>query len=387
MRRAACSFVPPHILRNIAERGEGDAAASAQEALMLSAELRIERAIDSGAPPSASFTAGAGAPQLHRLIFDAANKRSLPGDPVRDEGDPRSKDIAINEAYDGSGKTYDLYRSVYGRDSIDGRGMRLNASVHYAKNYANALWNGKQMIYGDGDGRYFQRFTKSLDVIGHELTHGVTQYSARLAYENEPGALNEHFSDVFGALTRQHANKQTALRADWLIGAGIFTKKVHGDAIRSMKSPGTAYDDPILGKDPQPAHMSDFLRTAEDDGGVHINSGIPNRAFYELAILLGGKAWAIAGKIWYRALTRKLRRTSRFQDCADATYECATELYGTQSAPQQAVTAAWRAVGIVVSEAAVSAGPRLPIQVTETETYEPPAAAAELPAGLPRIRS
>ena len=381
MRRAAvCSIVPPYILRNIAERGEGEAAAIAQEAITLSAELRDERFASDGVPALAGKPpAGAGAPL--RRVFTAENKRNLPGQRV----ELPNRDVAVREAYDGSGKTWDLFNKAFGRDSIDGRGLRLDSTVHYGTRYSNALWNGRQMIYGDGDGRYFLRFTKCLDVIGHELTHGVTQYSARLEYENESGALNEHFSDVFGVLTRQFASKQTAARANWLVGAGLYTKRVEGEAIRSMKAPGSAYDDPVLGKDPQPSHMRDYVRMTEDDGGVHINSGIPNRAFYELSVLLGGKAWAVAGKIWYRTLTQKLRPASRFQDCADATYESAGELFGLQSGPQRAVLAAWRAVGIVVSESILSAGPRLSVRAPEP--YQPPAAAAELPATLPRVRS
>lgn len=379
MRRAAvCSIVPPHILRNIAERGEGDAAAMAQEAITLSAELRAGRSLDMANVVSGEVE-GRGAPQ--RAVFTAEGKRTLPDQRV----ELPTKDVAAREAYDGSGKTWELFHKAFDRDSIDGRGLRLDSTVHYGTRYSNALWNGRQMILGDGDGRYFQRFTKCLDVIGHELTHGVTQYSARLRYENESGALSEHFSDVFGVLTRQFASKQTAARADWLVGAGLYTKRVQGAAIRSMKAPGTAYDDPVLGKDPQPAHMRDYVRTTEDDGGVHINSGIPNRAFYEIAILLGGKAWAVAGRIWYRTLTQKLRPASRFQDCADATYESATELFGVQSGPQIAVLAAWRAVGILVSESIVSTGPRAPVRAPES--YQPPAPAAELPAALPRVRS
>src|SRR5258705_701935 len=155
------------------------------------------------------------------------------------------------------------------------------------------------MLYGDGDGRIFNRFTKVLDVIGHELTHGVTQYTAALDYHDQSGALNEHFSDVFGILVKQYSLKQTAKKADWLIGAGIFTQRVHGAAIRSMKAPGTAYDDPTLGRDPQPAHMKNYVKSHDDSGGVHVNSGIPNHVFYLVATALGGNAWEVAGKIWY----------------------------------------------------------------------------------------
>ena len=138
------------------------------------------------------------------------------------------------------------------------------------------MWNGSQMLYGDGDNSIFIDFTKGNDVIGHELTHGVTQYEANLTYSQQLGALNESVSDVFGSLLEQYHLQQTAGDADWLIGQGLLTANVKGIALRSMKAPGTAYDDPVLGKDPQPAHMKDYVNTVSDNGGVHINSGIPN---------------------------------------------------------------------------------------------------------------
>jgi hypothetical protein len=219
----------------------------------------------------------------------------------------------VNEAYDGLGATFDLYHDAYGRNSIDDRGLRLDASVHYRERFNNAFWNGRQMVFGDGDGVIFGRFTRCIDVIGHELTHGVTQFEAGLDYEGQAGALNESFSDVFGSLVKQYALGQTAEQADWLIGAGLFAAGVKGRALRSMRAPGTAYDDPRIGRDPQPAHMRDYVDTTDDNGGVHINSGIPNRAFCMAATSLGGQAWKQAGAIWYRALTDVLRGASNFR--------------------------------------------------------------------------
>jgi Zn-dependent metalloprotease len=210
------------------------------------------------------------------------------------------------------------------------------------------------MVYGDGDEdlpegqRLFNRFTISLDVIGHELTHGVTQYEAALAYWQQPGALNESMSDVFGSLVKQRRLGQTAAEADWVIGQGLFTSNVNGVGIRSMKAPGTAYDDPVLGRDPQPAHMNDYLNTIEDNGGVHINSGIPNHAFYVAAREMGGYAWEKAGQIWYVALRDKLREGSDFQACAEYTFQVAGERYGAGGLEQQAVKKGWMEVGIDV---------------------------------------
>jgi Zn-dependent metalloprotease len=256
---------------------------------------------------------------------------------------------------------------VYGRDSIDGNNMRVDSTVHYLRGYDNAFWNGQQMIYGDGDEdlpvdeRLFNRFTKSLDVIGHELTHGVTQYTANLEYQDQPGALNEHFSDVFGSLVRQWKLGQAADQADWLIGADLLTANVNGAGIRSMKEPGTAYDDPVLGKDPQPGHMDDYVTTTQDNGGVHINSGIPNRAFYHVATELGGSAWEKAGLIWYRTLTEgQLGAQDGFQVTADLTVAVAGHLYGADSLEQEAVRKGWDAVGVLVSGEIPPPEPPLP---------------------------
>lgn len=364
-----CCFLPPHMLRALAERGDAEERDQAHAALEASAQFRGERL---GAGPVAAFVA-VPAGERRRTIYDARRGRELPGKLIRDEGGRAVGDDAANEAYDGAGKTYDFYRRVLGRNSIDGRGLRLDATVHYGQRFDNAQWNGRQMIYGDGDGKLFERFTKSLDVIAHELTHGVTQYTAAFAYSGEPGALSEHVSDVFGVLVRQYSLKQTAAKADWLVGAGLFTARVNGAAVRSMKAPGTAYDDALLGKDPQPWHMRDYLKLTDDNGGVHVNSGIPNHAFYLVATALGGKAWEAAGRIWYAALTTKLRPRSTFRDCARATRDAAAELYGAGSEPQRAVEQAWRTVGIDVA-AVAGYGPRLPISepAAEIPTHHPP---------------
>jgi Zn-dependent metalloprotease len=288
------------------------------------------------------------------VIYTANHGDTLPGTQVRGEGDPANTDPAVNEAYDGAGATYDLYHDVYVRDSVDGAGLQLNSTVHFQNNYDNAFWNGQQMVYGDGDEalpadqRLFNRFTIAIDVIGHELTHGVTQYTANLIYTDQPGALNESISDVFGVLVKQRSLGQTVAEADWLVGKGLLADRVHGVALRSMKAPGTAYDDPILGKDPQPAHMKDYQNIGGDNGGVHINSGIPNHAFYVAAMNMGGNAWEKAGRIWYVTLRNRIRASSNFQEAADLTYQVAGELFGAASLEQQAVRTGWNEVGITV---------------------------------------
>jgi len=349
-------IVPPHMLEEIATKGSESQRNLAISTLKASEQMRGQRRALADFT-GAAFRVAAGGKE--RIIYDAKNGSSLPGTPVRNEGDGASADVAVNEAYDGSGATYDLYNDIFSRNSIDGNGMRLDSTVHYKKGYDNAFWNGEQMVYGDGDedqpesDRLFNRFTIAIDVIGHELTHGVTQYEAKLVYSFQPGALNESMSDVFGSLVKQRQLNQTADQADWIIGEGLLTANVNGVGIRSMKAPGTAYNDPVLGKDPQPAHMKDYVNTVSDNGGVHINSGIPNHAFYLTALEIGGYAWEKAGQIWYVTLRDKLGSNSQFQDCANLTYTVAADLYGANSLEQQAVKTGWAGVGITVSDSPV----------------------------------
>jgi Zn-dependent metalloprotease len=338
------------MIRKLAESKDSAVRTRALLTLALSARIRGHRDILSLVALLARGGAG-----KNRGIYDARNGTNLPGELVRDEGDPESSDPAVNEAYDGLGATYDLYFEVFGRNSLDDHGMRLIASVHYGQQFDNAKFDGQQMLFGDGDGQFFNRFTVAIDVIGHELTHGVTQFTAALNSHDQPGALNESFSDVFGSLVKQHVNGQDAASADWLIGAGLFTDNVHGGdpdhgpALRNMLHPGTAYDDPVLGKDPQPDHMRNYVQTPDDNGGVHTNSGIPNRAFALTALAIGGNAWEDAGHIWCKTLTQRLTPEAQFQDAADATFSVAGEEFGTDSDQQKAVLDAWAQVGIKVS--------------------------------------
>jgi Zn-dependent metalloprotease len=241
--------------------------------------------------------------------------------------------------------------------------MRLDGYVHRGVRFNNAFWDGQEMVFGDGDGVIFTDFTKSLDVIAHELTHGVTEFTANLDYHNQPGALNESMSDVFGSLVKQWSLDQTADVADWLIGAEVFTPGIEADALRSMKAPGTAYDNEQFGKDPQPDHMDRFVVLPDtdegDNGGVHINSGIPNKAFQLTAVGIGGFAWEAPGHIWYASLLASNQFTD-FQEFANTTFAKAGELYGTNSVEQQAVASAWREVGIRIAGAPTGARTRGP---------------------------
>ena len=348
-------IVPPYLLQEISENGTPVQQERARYSLVSSKQFRTARAVTSGEPgfietPSEFTTV------KERLVYDVEQGSILPGILVRGEGDLPSSDVAVNEAYNGAGATYDLFKDIYGRNSIDNKGMTIESSVHYRVGYDNAFWDGQQMVYGDGDEnlpeneRLFNRFTIAMDVIAHELTHGITQFEAGLLYRGQSGALNESISDVFGALVNQYSLGELAKAADWIIGKGLFTANVNARGIRSLKEPGTAYDDLVLGKDPQPAHMDDYVHTAEDSGGVHINSGIPNHAFYVTSVELGGYAWEKAGRIWYVTLTDKISGDSDFQDFAQLSFSAAGELYGAGSLEQQAVRSGWAEVGIKISE-------------------------------------
>jgi Zn-dependent metalloprotease len=273
----------------------------------------------------------------------------LPGKLVRSESEGKTGDAAADEAYDGAGHTYDFYFDEFKRNSLDDNGMTLTSSVHVAEADGtalnNAFWNGEQMAYGDGDGQIFKRFTASLEIIGHELTHGVESFTSNLEYRGEPGALNEHFADVFGVLVRQWKEGETALKANWVIGAEIFAKPgPNRRGIRDMENPGTAYDDPVLGKDPQPADYDHRYKGTADRGGVHINSGIANRAFVLFAKTLKGKAWEAAGQIWYKTMVNLTTR-SNFKDCARMSVQEAEQ---DSAAAGKSARAAWKKVGISV---------------------------------------
>jgi Zn-dependent metalloprotease len=345
-------FVPPYLLRQIAQyeisQGRPEEAERLERMLAHDDGVRLQRTTR-----TASVAEG---PDW--VVHTARNGSELPGDVVRTAGDGPSGDTAVDEAADGVAATLQLYAEVYDRDSYDDAGATVVSTVHYQENYDNAFWNGEQLVFGDGDGKTFDRFTKPVDVLGHELTHAVTDRTAGLVYDGQSGALNESVSDVFGACLKQRLLGQDAVAGDWLIGAGLFLPGVQGRALRDMAHPGTAYDDPVLGKDPQPGHMDDYVDTTDDHGGVHLNSGIPNRAFQLAATAIGGSSAEGAGRIWYAALTGGLSSQADFAAFAAATVAAAGE-------HADAVGDAWRTVG--VTPGASTAGPGQPPPTTAGE--------------------
>jgi len=327
-----CFIIPSKMLRHLADAAQGAERQQLLDAALLSERLRGQR---SALGQMGLFANSAG--EKRRTIYDCRHKQTQPprGKLVRAEGSAAGKDTSVNEAYENSGITYDFYSEVLKRNSIDGRGMRLDSYVHFGREFNNAFWDGAEMVYGDGDKKSFIGFTSALDVIAHELTHGVTQFRTPggLDYQDQSGALNESISDAFGSVVKQWKLKQTASEADWLIGAGIL-KPALGKALRSLKAPGDKSK--TWTGDDQPSTMSGYV----EGGDVHTNSGIPNHAFYLAATALGGASWEKAAQIWYRALPM-LKSDASFEDAAHATIEA------SQSAERAAVQTAWKKVEVI----------------------------------------
>ena len=356
--RAWCEIAPPDVLARMARDGTPAQREAALRNLAASAAIRARRSFVANAVRTLNLLPGelahVAATPAHEMVtvYDVkhGSDANLPGTRRRGMTSAKSPDVAVNEAFDGADKTYHFFQEVFDRKSIDGNDMEIVSSVHYRTDLDNAFWNGSEMLYGDGSGQFFAKgsLTHALDVIGHELTHGITQYAANLEYRLQPGALNESFSDVFGSLVKQRVLGQTAAQADWLIGAGILAPGIHGSALRSLKAPGTAYQ-----FDNQPGTMKDYMNLpddadpAHDSGGVHINSGIPNHAFYLAATAIGGNAWEAPGRIWYDVLTHRLTPSSNFVQAARATVASAKALFGPSSQQTTAVREAWRAVGVL----------------------------------------
>ncbi len=337
-------IVPPGLLDRLARSGDEATRSAALDTLAVDRRFRLGRAEAAGRTGGfqvrpVTFARVGGHP--NRTIYDQQHSQSqTPGTVVRSEGQAAVADPAVDQAYDGLGDTYDYYWTVFARDSIDGQGMPLLGCVHFGSSYDNAFYDGAgHMFFGDGDGQLLTETTAGIDVIGHELTHGVTQHEANLTYSGQSGALNESVSDVFGIQVKQRALNQDVTQSDWLIGADIVGPEL-APALRSMKAPGTANP-----HDDQPADMDHYV----PGGDVHTNSGIPNRAFYVVATTLGGHAWDAAGPIWYATLCDpSLRPDASFSQFARLTLAHAQSSYGATSSQADAVRAGWDAVKVSV---------------------------------------
>jgi Zn-dependent metalloprotease len=270
-----------------------------------------------------------------------------------------------------AGIVYDFYKNLFGRSSLDDNGMNLVSTVHYGSRYNNAFWDGSQMVYGDGDGSTFTYLSGDLDVVGHEMTHGITERTANLEYQDQSGALNESMSDVLGVLIQtydrynvENGGTWSFKPADWVVGDDVYTPNTPGDALRSLANP-TLYD--------QPDNMSNYVNTSDDNGGVHTNSGIPNKAAYLVAQSIGNEKTA---QIYYRGLTKYMTSTTNFLGARNALVQAATDLYGASSAEVAAVNSGYSAVGVGSSSTVNVTGISLDktsatINVGGTETLAP----------------
>jgi Zn-dependent metalloprotease len=339
VHKCHCEFIPPNVLGNLAAAGIDAAALSSQQST-LSRKKREARVKD-----MEEFVSLASVGKAGRKVYDCKHQWKQRIKLVRKEGQAKIGDASTDKAYSYAGIVRDYYKKVLNRNSIDNADMDLILNVHYGDKYQNAFWDGDEMTFGDGDGEIFVNFTGSLDVIAHELAHGVTQWEANLEYDGQSGALNEHFSDVFGTVITQYFEKQTADTADWLIGDEIMGPRLKGEALRSMSEPGTAFDNELMGKDRQPSHMKDYYQLSDDNHGVHINSGILNKAFYLTAKDIETDK---AGLIWYTAL-QNLWPTVLFNSAVKIIVRSAGDLAEAGQVPKgspQVVRSAFKAVGL-----------------------------------------
>lgn len=253
------------------------------------------------------------------------------------------EDKAAVDAHVNAGKVYDYYKKTFNRNSFDDKGAKLISTVHVGTAWNNAAWNGVQMMYGDGDGKTFIPLSAGLDVIGHELTHAVTEHTANLVYKNESGALNESLSDIMGVMVEKKS---------WDLGADIYTPGKPGDALRSLKDPASI-PNPLKPGEGYPDHYNKRYTGTADNGGVHINSSINNKAAYLVSeggdhygVKVTGVGCEATEKIYYRALTKYLTANSDFKMMRQAALQSAEDLYGKNSKAVQAVTKAYDAVGV-----------------------------------------
>ena len=343
-----CFAVPKNLLKQLADdTDDDDHRKLLHDQIAHSSKLRGQRGAQSVARPPAKT----GKQLLHRQVFDAQGQIFLPGQLLRDEDDPPTKDKDANQAYENVGIAMQFFKTVLGRDSVDGKGMRVDATVHYGLRFTNAMWTGEQMIVGDGDGRHIKGLAHSLGIIAHEFAHGVTQHIVRgglgvvevtgqpPTLKGEAGALNESFSDVFASMVKQWHADQDVTQADWLLGEDIMAPG-SGKAIRSLKDPGNnrltwRNDDQI----------KDYKRYKPTDE-AHKASGIANHAFYLAATELGGKSWETLARIWLKGFDR-LRVRGTFLDAAHYTMDVAATLHGKGSRPHNAIKAAWRKVNVL----------------------------------------
>ncbi len=343
MYRCHCQFIPNDVLDRIAcdPRLSKEICANADYSAKLSQHFRDIRLQSAKLAwfVMETYAISTLSENPEVTLFDCKKTHSLPG--VQIPQPDTSDDATVKRTYTETDHVATFLREIFKRNSIDNAGMTLMSSVHYGKKYNNAMWNGQQMIYGDGDDKLFLDFTLGTDVIGHELAHGVTQYTLQLEYDDEPGGLNESLSDCFGVMFRQWRFGQASASADWLIGQDILgpTSRKRGfTCLRDMADPAAKH---CLA--PQPAHYKDLKRGMDP----HYTSGPPNLAFCTACKQIGGNSWDTIGQVWYHVMTRSgLRPRMSMADFAAGTREAAVTLFGKESAVESAVNAGWKKVGL-----------------------------------------
>lgn len=342
-----CFIVPRHVLERFAhdeQLGDAQRKAFADAAgietewrKVRTASTRLARMAYSVLPIGMTALAAAAPPVIS--VFDCRHGMAMPGVPVADPA--HAADDTAQRTFAETTAMAEFLRTVFGRNSLDNAGMGLLSSIHFSVGYNNAFWNGVQMTYGDGDGNIFIDFTHSNDVIAHELTHGLTQFTAGLAYGNQAGGLNESLSDVFGSMFRQWRAGQTVKQADWMIGKDIMGPGALARGFQCLRD----LSNPAAGHclSPQPVHFRDY-RNGMDP---HESSGIPNFAFYKAAMAIGGRSWETAGRIWYQALTAyRPSPNLSMRSFANRTHSFARQQFGSDPAIRHAVDQAWLAVGL-----------------------------------------
>ncbi|MDC8784720.1 M4 family metallopeptidase [Roseateles koreensis] len=344
MLSCTCCIVPQDVLNRFAndKKLAPELRKAAAESARLSAALRSLR-VQAGALTAVSQGMGAHIAELAAspkvTVYDCKGTQTLPGTPV--PSPKTSKDSTAQTSFAETTGVAAFYKKVFARNSIDNAGMTMMSSVHYGKHYNNAMWNGLQMVYGDGDGKLFLDFTKGHDVIGHELTHGVTQHSLQLGYSGDAGGLNESLSDCFGSMFKQWEAGQDAHTADWLIGADIMgpvAKSKGYSCLRNMANPA---DKSALAA--QPTQYGQLTPGMDP----HYSSGPPNLAFCTACVTLGGKSWEKIGQVWYAALTTSgANPTMSMPQFAARTRQVASQLFSGQAVVLAAVDKGWKLVGL-----------------------------------------
>lgn len=309
-----CEFVPDHVLKKLGDH----------KSIIASKKIKFKR-FKSFFKRNPSLVAGN---SEHRLTYDCQNKTDLPGVLVLEDDGRAIQDRIAQKAHDGAHLVYDFYMQFFGRDSLDNKGLTLVSSVHYDKNYNNAYFDGSQIIFGDGDNKFFISLVNGIDVTAHEWQHCVTQYTANLVYYHQPGALNESISDCFGIGLKQWVNRENdPATANWLIGDSIVAKSFPGKALRSFKN------EKAYSSDTQPKHMRGYVWTFDDNGGVHTNSGIVNYSYYNLCLLMNEPAFGKPLQILYNTLLN-IGKFTGFKGFAKEMAKQAEKLYGKTAAEQ-----------------------------------------------------